>query len=60
MPTDSASAPSGSFIGRILRLHSFEFLIFAVLFALLAMCIASAPFTIPRTQKIVARNRRNE
>jgi hypothetical protein len=28
---------------RFLRLHSFEFLIFVILFILLAMCLAAAP-----------------
>jgi len=29
-------------VSRILRLHSFEFLIFSVLFTLLALCLATA------------------
>jgi hypothetical protein len=41
-------APDSSVAGRILRLHAFEILIFAVLFVLIAICLAVAPLVAGR------------
>ena len=45
MPTAAtAAAPAaGGVVARLLRLHDFELLIFAILFVLLALCLAVAP-----------------
>lgn len=38
----SEAAPRAGLAGRLLRLHSFEILIFATLFVLLAFCLAAS------------------
>jgi len=37
------AAPPSGVVGRFLRLHAFELLIFGIMFILLAICLAAAP-----------------
>ena len=42
-PSHPVTPTGGSAVSRALRLHAFELLIFAILFVLLALCLAAAP-----------------
>jgi hypothetical protein len=46
----------GGTFDRFLRLHSFELLIFVILFVLLALCLASVPLISESSQEKAARD----